>query len=354
MPRMLIISPNWIGDTVMAQPLFHLLKQQHPDLILDALAPPGPAAMLERMAEINHIYITHFTSKKLELLSRWKLARQLAKVGYTHVYVLPNSAKSALIPWLAGIPTRIGYLGEQRYGLLTQHLPNLKKHDTRPLMVQHYAALAGASLLPIDTTSPANLLEQLALQFPFPKLEAQENDAQCFSNLATRLGLDASRPFVTLCPGAEYGPAKRWPPAHFAALAHHLKNAQPDLQIIALGIAKEAPLAAELCEKAPHVHNLCGQTTLSEACVLIAKSHAVVANDSGLMHLAAALHRPLLALYGPTDPRHTPPLTPHARIAWLNLPCSPCFARTCPLSHNRCQWELTPELALDHVKALLT
>ncbi len=352
MSRILIIAPNWIGDTIMAQPLFRLLKEQAPDAILDVLAPPGPAAVLKHMPEIRHIHPTHFFHKKLELFARWKCARQLQKIGYTHAYILPNSAKSALIPWMAGIPIRIGYTGEQRYGLLTQRFPNHQRHRPRPFMVQHYAALAGIPLAPIEATSTENVLEQLQQQLPLPQLQVPANDASSRA-LLQRLGIDGSRPLLALCPGAEYGPAKRWPPEHFAVLAQHLTKAFPALQIIALGIAKEAPLAATLCEKAPHVHNLCGKTTLEEACILLARASAVVANDSGLMHVAAALQRPLLALYGPTDPRHTPPLTTRSRIAWLHLACSPCFARTCPLGHNRCQWELTPEQAFEHLNFLL-
>ncbi len=340
MRRALVIAPNWIGDALMAQPLFALLKKLHPRIVIDAVAPGWVAPVLERMPEIRDVHATDLAHGKLQLLRRWQLAGDLREVGYDAVYVLPNSLKSALIPWLAGIPLRVGYTGENRYGLLNVRHANPPRTE-RPSMVEHYAALAYA---------PGAKLDEAMKGLPLPRLEADLNET---ARVSARFNLDMRKPLLVLCPGAEYGPAKRWPPEHFAALAQSVSQSFPYTQIVALGSPKDQPIAQEIADRAPVVRNLCGQTSLSEACALIARANAVVTNDSGLMHVAAALRRPLVALYGSTDPRHTPPLSDLARVQWLHLECSPCFARECPLGHLKCLRELSPEQVFADVRMML-
>ena len=340
MRRALVIAPNWIGDALMAQPLFSLLKQLHPRIVIDALAPTWVAPVLERMPEIHDVHATDLAHGKLQLMRRWQLASDLRDVGYDAAYVLPNSLKSALIPWLAGIRLRIGYTGESRYGLLNVRHANPQK-DTRGPMAAHYAALAYA---------PGANVPDLAHRLPLPRLEADPNEA---ARVSTRFHLDTRVPLLVFCPGAEYGSAKRWPPEHFAALARIVSQSFPYAQIIALGSGKDAPLAQAIAEQAPQVRNLCGQTSLGEACALISRASAVVSNDSGLMHVAAALRRPLVAIFGSSDPRHTPPLSDTAKVQWLHLECSPCFARECPLGHLKCLRELSPEQVFSDLRGML-
>ncbi|CAM2180318.1 Lipopolysaccharide heptosyltransferase 2 [Paraburkholderia sacchari] len=337
MRRALVIAPNWIGDALMAQPLLSRLVKLHPRIDIDAIAPTWVAPVLERMPEIRDVYATDLAHGKLQLLRRWQLAGDLRAERYDAVYVLPNSLKSALIPWLANIPLRIGYTGESRYGFLNVRHANPPKTE-RPPMVKHYAALAYAP----GATVPDDL--------PLPRLEADPNEA---SRVSSRFNLDTRVPLLVFCPGAEYGPAKRWPPEHFAALARMVGQSFPYTQIVALGSPKDAPLAQAIADKAPNVRNLCGQTALGEACALISRASAVVTNDSGLMHVAAALRRPLVAIYGSTDPRHTPPLSDLAKVQWLHLECSPCFARECPLGHLNCLRELSPEQVFDDLRGML-
>ncbi len=332
-----MIAPNWIGDALMAQPLFKLLKALYPHLIIDAVAPRWVAPVLKRMPEIAEVYSTDFKHRKLQLWRRWQTAQTLRAVKYDTAYILPNSAKSALIPWLAGIGLRIGYYGEHRYGLLNVRHPNPGKKERLP-MVQHYAALAYAP----GTPSPAPLSN--------PHLEITSSEQ---AQVLAHFSLETQCPLIAFCPGAEYGPAKRWPAEHFATLAQLIVQAFPYTRIVALGSSKEAPLAQAIAEKAPHVRNLCGQTTLDEASALIAYASAVISNDSGLMHIAAATRRPLLALYGSSDPRHTPPLSKIARVQWLHLECSPCFARECPLGHLKCLRELKPEQVFESLRDML-
>ncbi|MBB3003211.1 MULTISPECIES: lipopolysaccharide heptosyltransferase II [Paraburkholderia] len=337
MRRALVIAPNWIGDALMAQPLFSRLVKLHPRIQIDALAPTWVAPVLERMPEIRDVYATDLAHGKLQMLRRWQLAGDLRAERYDVAYVLPNSLKSSLIPWLANIPLRIGYTGESRYGFLNVRHANPPK-DTRPPMVKHYAALAYAP----GANPPDDL--------PLPRLESDPNEA---SRVSARFNLDTRVPLLVFCPGAEYGPAKRWPPEHFAALARMVGQSFPYTQIIALGSPKDSPLAQAIADQAPNVRNLCGQTALGEACALISRASAVVTNDSGLMHVAAALRRPLVAIYGSTDPRHTPPLSELAKVQWLHLDCSPCFARECPLGHLNCLRELSPEQVFDDLRGML-
>ncbi len=335
--RALVIAPNWIGDALMAQPLFKLLKALYPRLIIDAVAARWVAPVLERMPEIEEVYTTDFIRQKLQLWRRWQTAQTLREMKYDAAYILPNSAKSALIPWFAGIGLRIGYHGEYRYGLLNVRHINPHKKE-RPPMVRHYAALAYAPGAPMPDRLPK----------PYLQIASSEQ-----ARILTRFSLETQAPLIVFCPGAEYGPAKRWPAEHFATLAQFIAQAFPYTYIVALGASKDAPLAQAIADRAPHVRNLCGHTTLDEACALIASASAVISNDSGLMHIAAATRRPLLALYGSSDPRHTPPLSKTARVQWLQLECSPCFARECPLGHLKCLRELKPEQVFESLRDML-
>jgi heptosyltransferase-2 len=329
-PRILIVAPNWIGDALLAQPLFARLHARLPGLALDALAPDWVAPVLRRMPELEEVVATTLAHGKLALGTRWRIARALRARRYDEAIVLPNSWKAALVPWLAGIPRRVGFVGEARYGLL--NVRHSLDEQALPLMAERYAQLAEPPGAP--------LRRPLAP----PRLEVDE------ANLAitiARLGLDRSRPVVAFCPGAEYGPAKRWPARHFATLARAL--AARGRRVWLIGSPKDRPVGDEIAALADGAAlNLCGRTDLAAAIDLLAACEAVVSNDSGLMHAAAALGRPLVALYGSSSPAHTPPLAP-ARLVSLGVECSPCFQRECPLGHFKCMNDLTPERVLAEI-----
>ena len=326
--KALIVAPSWIGDTIMAQPLFARLHAQHPDLTLDALAPPWVAPVLRRMGEIDHVLDNPFGHGALRLGERWRLGRELAERGYDAAYVLPNSLKSALTPAFAGIPQRVGFTGEARYGLLNRR-HRLDK-AALPLMVERFAQLAEAPGAPLPRPVSA------------PRLRSTVAEQQ---NTLTRLAIERPAKIAAFCPGAEYGPAKRWPAAHFAELAGRL--AADGFAIWLFGSTKDRAVADEIANLArlpapAQIRNLCGATELAEAIDLLALADLAVCNDSGLMHVAAALDRPLVALYGSSSPGFTPPLSTQAEIVSLQLACSPCFKRDCPLGHLDCLKQLTP------------
>ncbi len=335
--RILVISPNWIGDAVMAQPLLQQLRLQHPHSPIDVLAPPSVAPVWRAMAEVAEVLETPFRHGALQLRERWRYARVLRARGYASAYVLPNTLKYALIPWLAGIARRVGYKGEMRHGLI-----NVMHHDTVPprAMVAFYAALAQAPQAPLHTSLPR------------PRLGA--NAAQ-IAQVCARVGIDQARALVVFAPGAEFGPAKRWPPEHFAALARAILADNPQAQIALLGSPKDGVVCGEIAAQLAHagVFELAGKTSLQEAIALIAQASAVVSNDSGLLHIASGLNRPVVALYGPTDPDHAPPFSDLARSISLRLECAPCRQRECPLGHQKCMRDMPSDMVWQQLQPLL-
>jgi heptosyltransferase II len=328
MTRSLVIAPQWIGDAVMTEPLLRRLHARGETLTVGAL--PWVAPVYRAMPQVGEVIEFPFQHGGLQWRARRAIAKQV-QGRFDAAYVLPNSLKSALLPFLASIPKRVGYLGEARVGLLTHRLKNPKD---KPPMVAFYSALSGDTQ-ELETDRPR-------LQLPPAQIDAAIAAA----------GL-ARGSYYVFAPGAEYGPAKRWPASHYAQLARTLP-----LPVVLLGSAKESPLCEEISREAGagRCINLAGKTSLLDAFGLIAGAKTVVSNDSGLMHVAAAFGVPQVALFGSSSPRHTPPLSGRATVIWLRddadyqppLDCSPCFERECPLGHTRCLHDIRPE----RVKAL--
>lgn len=304
----------------MAQPLLARLHEKLSGAQIDMLAPEWVAPVARRMTEVREVIAAPFRHGALQLRERWRLGRELRAKGYHHAIVLPNTWKSALVPFLADIPLRSGYVGESRYGLL-----NLlyRKGPTSDPMPQHYAALSE-----VPGKAPD-------LPLPQPRLRWAAHEVK-----ATQARFGIAGPYAVFCPGAEYGPAKRWP--YFASL-----SAATALPVVILG----APGDAQAAKDIPGT-NLVGKTSLDEAIDLIAGARFVVSNDSGLMHVAAALGRPQVALFGSSSPLHTPPLSSAARVMWLKVECSPCFERECPLGHFRCMKEMTVDKVAAEIENL--
>ncbi|CVH36646.1 ADP-heptose--LPS heptosyltransferase 2 [Serratia marcescens] len=306
--KILVIGPSWVGDMMMSQSLYRTLKAEYPSAEIDVMAPAWCRPLLARMPEVNQALAMPLGHGALGLGERRRLGRALRANRYDRAYVLPNSFKSALVPFFADIPQRTGWRGEMRYGLLND--VRVLDKAAFPLMVQRYVALAYDK----GRIQRADDLPQPLL---WPQLQVSDEE---IADTNAAFNLTGSRPIVGFCPGAEFGPAKRWPHYHYAALAQRL--IESGYQIALFGSAKDheagEQIRAALQEDArDFCLNLAGKTQLEQAVILIAACRAVVSNDSGLMHVAAALNKPLIALYGPSSPDFTPPLSDKARVIRL-------------------------------------
>jgi heptosyltransferase-2 len=330
--KILILGPAWVGDMVMAQSLFKVLKSNQPDCIIDVAAPAWTLPLLERMPEVSGRIPLPFKHGELAFFDRIKFGKSLKNQGYTQAIILTNSLKSALLPWAANIKQRTSYLGEMRYGLI---------NDVRPLdktklkkTVERFVSLG------------LEKHQTLAIEIPIPTLMHDKNNALSVLN---KMGMnEPTSKILGLCPGAEYGEAKRWPIEYFAEVAN--KALDQGWQVWLFGSEKDIPATSAINQK---TQNRCadfgGKTKLGEAIDLMAMCDTIISNDSGLMHVAAALDKHLIAIYGSSDPHHTPPMHPNAVVEYLGLECSPCFKRECPLGHLNCLKQITPAKIYTHI-----
>ncbi|RKF22149.1 lipopolysaccharide heptosyltransferase II [Alginatibacterium sediminis] len=339
--KILVVGPSWVGDMVMSQSLYKMLKAMHPNAQLDVLAPDWCRPLLERMPEVDNALRMPLGHGDFGLKQRWKIGRSLANQNYDWAIVQPNSMKSALIPWFARIPRRSGWKGESRYGLLNDlH----QKKQRFALMVERYVVLA----LGKDAAEDASDIPA----YDYPRLVADQHNQQ---QAMTQLGLDRQRPILALNPGAEFGPAKRWPESHYATVANDWIQRRGG-QVWLFGSAKDQEVTQAIkqaIQQPEFCFDLAGKTQLAEAIDLMAAASASVSNDSGLMHVAAALGLPLVAVYGSSSPKYTPPLSEHAIHLNTDIECRPCFQRVCPLGHNQCLTQLEPSRAIDALEQLV-
>lgn len=324
----LLVAPAWVGDAVMSEPLIRAVAA-HDQAPIDVLAPIWVAPLYERMPNVGNVILAPFAHGHFDLKARWHLGRALRAQGYQNAYILPNSLKSALPTFFAGIPNRIGFTGESRYCLINRR--KILDKQQLPRMVDRFLALAP------ETTPSINA--------DLPELSA---NSDAFEQLRSSLHLETSKRLAILCPGAEYGPAKRWPVEHFATLARQLHQANYTVWTVGSAKDQEAGATIEALSNGIAI-NLCGRTKLAEAIDLMSGADIVVSNDSGLMHVAAALQRPLIALFGSSSPQFTPPLGKRVAILQHAVTCSPCFARTCRYGHMDCLTKLLPETVMESI-----
>jgi heptosyltransferase-2 len=339
--NILIIGPSWVGDMVMSQSLYITLKKQYPNSTIDVLAPQWCKPILERMPEVNQALTMPIGHGAFNLFKRRDIGKSLRAKHYTHSFILPNSAKSALIPWFANIPNRTGWKGEMRFGLLNDIRSNKKSFQ---YMVERYIALAYPKIEMIDSSSLGGLAT-----LPKPKLTI---DGIVQKETLTKFGLETEKRVIGLCPGAEFGPAKKWPEEHYASIAQEMINqghqvwlfgSQKDIEACESIVAQLSP------QNKTSATILAGQTSLIEAVDLLAACHTVISNDSGLMHVAAAVGCRVVVIYGSTSPQYTPPLSDRANVVHTNIECRPCFKRECPLGHLKCLKELSPNQVLEGI-----
>ncbi len=331
----LVVGPSWVGDMVMAQSLFKVLKRRHPQAAIDVLAPGWSLPLLERMPEVRAGIEMPLGHGQLGLTERWRLGRSL-RGRYDRAIVLPNSWKSAIVPFAAGIPCRTGWRGEMRHGLLNDL--RLLDKSRLTMTVQRFVALGVES----GDTLPS---------IPEPSLRVSPAEVQA-ALAAHGLEKRPGQPLLALCPGAEYGPAKRWPEEKFGELAQ--KFLDQGWKVWLFGSEKDRRVCDNIAARAAGCRNLAGETSLAEAVDLLSLADAVVSNDSGLMHVAAALERPLAAIYGSSDPGFTPPLNERHVIVHHDLACSPCFERECPLGHLRCLKEITVSEVMGALQGMMS
>ncbi|MEW6612915.1 MAG: lipopolysaccharide heptosyltransferase II [Pseudomonadota bacterium] len=323
--QVLIVAPAWVGDMVMAHVLIQVLRRRYPRLAIDLVAPPWTAALGQRMAEVRQSFSLEMAHGRLDLHLRRAFAREIKPIGHDWAIVLPSSWKSALVPYWAEIPHRTGFRGEWRFGLLNDR----RQLDKRrlPRTVDRFVALGLTPAAPLPH------------QLPAPRLQV---DAEARQATLQRLGLGVpSRPLLALAPGAEYGPAKRWPVSHYIELAR--RQIAAGWAVWVFGSPKDAEITQAIAAAVPEAVDLGGQTSLLEAVDLLALAQVTVSNDSGLMHVAGAVGSRVIGLFGSSSPVMTPPLGRHAKILSKGLKCSPCGKRECPLKHHRCLEDLYPD-----------
>lgn len=336
-----VVGPSWVGDMVMAQSLFKVLRQKFPQAQIDVLAPAWSRPILEAMPEVRAAIDMPIGHGKFQWSVRKALAQQIRAKNYDWAIVLPNSFKSALIPWLARIPKRTGWTGELRFGLLNDLRRNKKAWG---LMVERYVALAYSpqelrSMGSESLISNSKINDSDPIDLPPPGLVPHPD---WIKQARAKFGITQQEKVLALCPGAEFGRAKKWPERHYATVARaHIEQGG---EVWLFGSANDRASCEQIAAGLPveKVRILAGQTSLQEAVALMSCVDQVVSNDSGLMHVAAALERPLVALYGSTSPNYTPPLNRQREIIQASISCSPCFKRECPYGHYKCLEELEP------------
>ncbi len=334
--KILIVGPSWVGDMVMAQSLFISLqadaRSMGDTLAIDVLAPAWSRPLLERMPEVRQAIDLPFKHGELNLRGRYRLGHSLRKRGYEQIIVLPNSFKSALLTLFARVAKRTGWRGEAR-GLLLSDVRDLDK-DALPLMVQRFVALGRPSGEPLPE--------------PLPRPH-MVTDPESVAKAVRDMDLKQDKPILVICPGAEFGEAKQWPAEHYASVS--ADRIAEGWQVWIMGSAKDNGVAQDIQGLLPEqvradCHDLTGRTPLAQAIDLMSLAKAVVSNDSGLMHVAAALGRPIVAMYGSTSADFTPPLADQVQLLSIDIDCRPCFKRVCPLGHKRCLVDLLPQQAL--------
>ncbi|MDN3662171.1 lipopolysaccharide heptosyltransferase II [Vibrio agarivorans] len=343
MKKILVIGPSWVGDMVMSQGLYIELKRLHPESQIDVLAPGWCKAILDRMPEVNEALDMPLGHGDFDLRTRYRIGKVLRGANYDLAFTLPNSAKSALIPWFARIPVRTGWKGECRYGLLNDLRTNKRAFQ---YMLERYVALAHKKQ-EMTGSGCLGALESL----PYPKLSLS---ADALEQALAKLKLNMDRPVLGLCPGAEFGPAKRWPEQHYSRIAEELID--KGHQVWLFGSKKDTEVTSQIQQlmsesSRAHCTNLAGRTSLIEAIDLIGACQTVVSNDSGLMHIAAAVGCNVVAIYGSSSPKYTPPLTSKLRVLNTDIECRPCFQRECPKQHLKCLVDLVPQHAIEAIES---
>lgn len=319
------MAPPSVTEAVMAQPLIALLRRFDAFGRIDVLAHDDVAALFRSMPEVDEVLQTDLPAERIAITRRFRLSRRLESGAYDCAFILQEAGTAAIAPWLARIPQRVALGSSPRFGLVNRPVPSAGADKA---VVDRFAALAfqaGESLPP---------------GIPTPQIGAPPGlDAA----LADRLGIEPARPLLVLCPSSDLGPTSEWPARHFAALAAMAAMQWPDVTIGLLGRPRDRQVAtriALLCGES--LRNWCGQLDIAETLAVLNHAAAVVTSESQYMHLAAALGRPHVAIYGAGDPRAERINPARRSVMWLHLDCSPCLDAHCRFGHMNCLAQQTP------------
>ena len=323
--KFLIIAPSWIGDLMISQSLLKYLKKEYPDCQIDMVVKPELITLAKMMPELKNIYSLDIRHKELGLMKRYTLAKKIKKNLYSASIILPNSFKSAIIPWLANIPLRIGYNRELRSLLLNKKYSLIKHKDS---MVNRYLKLAEGSYS--DNIRPLLLI-----------------NSDSSESISRKYLINNSKKNIVLCPEAEYGPAKRWPANKWMQLANFYKEKNYNVYFLGKNRSLETKYQSVL--KKDSIISLLGKTSLEEAAYILSIVDLVITNDSGLMHITASVNTNLISIFGSSSPFYTPPLMKDqfGEVIYKALTCSPCFKRECPLQHLNCLNNISSEEIFD-------
>ena len=336
--KILVVGPSWVGDSVMAQTLYKRIKKELPSSQIDVMSPHWSLALLERMPEVCKKIVSPFSHGETKLFERYKLGQGLKKENYDRAIILTNSLKSSLIPYFARIGVRTGWLGEFRYGLINDIRSSKKLKKS--LMVEKFAALS----LYEENYSIENLT--------FPELEINFANQR---NFLEEFSLDYSKNTMAICPGAEFGPSKRWPAEYYAEIAKFYVN--KGWNVLCIGSKNDEDIGIEIgslnnLRSNESFINLIGKTSLQDAIDILAFTEKVVTNDSGLMHIAAAVKTPLVALYGPSSPEYTPPLISKKKILRKTQGYEKVRYGSNEKGYHQSLLDIKPEEVLDALEAL--
>ena len=336
--KILVVGPSWVGDSVMAQTLYKRIKKELPSSQIDVMSPHWSLSLLERMPEVCKKIVSPFSHGETKLLERYRLGQGLKKENYDRAIVLTNSLKSSLIPYFARIGVRTGWLGEFRYGLINDIRSSKKLKKS--LMIEKFAALS----LYEENYSIENLT--------FPELEIDFANQRKFLE---EFSIDYSKNTMAICPGAEFGPSKRWPAEYYAEIAKFYVN--EGWNVLCIGSKNDEDIGIEIgslnnlgCNES--FINLIGKTSLQDAIDILAFTEKVVTNDSGLMHIAAAVKTPLVALYGPSSPEYTPPLISKKKILRKTQGYEKVRYGSNEKGYHQSLLDIKPEEVLDALEAL--
>jgi heptosyltransferase-2 len=330
--KILIRATNWVGDAIMALPALHAARNRFPDAHIAILALPYVAQIYEGQGVADELIAYDRKGEHSGFSGREKLAAALRAKRFDTALLLQNAFDAAWLAWRAGIPSRIGYNRDGRGILLTKSIP-VPRPGEIPTHEKFYY---------LELLHHAGWLDALPADIPEISLRVTAEQSQRAEYKLRELGAHPKATRIAVGAGASYGSAKCWPPDRFAQALNQLQS-ERDAQVILFGTPAEAAVSAAIQSglKIPAL-DLIGKTDIAELPALLSRCNAFLGNDSGAMHVAAAVGLPVVAVFGPTDPLGTAPVTPRSVLVQEKPYCSPCFLRRCPTDH-RCMTAVKPE-----------